>query len=120
MPVLAAEQVPGLVATGASTRVESEIPSRFKVGDRVTALNLNPVTHTRLPRYVRGKTGTVVIEHGVFSFNDTNAHGLGLKPQHVYTVSFAARELWGPQASAHDTLRIDMFDDYLEPAPSLS
>jgi nitrile hydratase len=38
----------------------------------------------------------------------------------VYTVSFAARELWGPQASAHDTLRIDMFDDYLEPAPSLT
>jgi ribosomal protein L21E len=117
MPVLAAEQVPGLVATGASTRVE-EIPSRFKVGDRVMALNLNPETHTRLPRYVRGKTGTVVLAHGVFSFNDTSAHGLGHKPQHVYTISFAARELWGPQASANDTLRIDMFDDYLEPASS--
>jgi nitrile hydratase len=90
------------------------------VGDRVTALNLNPVTHTRLPRYVRGKIGTLVIEQGMFSVNDMNAHGLDLKPQHVYTVSFSVRELWGPQASAHDTLRIDMFDDCLEPAPSLS
>jgi nitrile hydratase len=120
MPVLAADQVPGLVATGASTRVDSEIPARFKVGDRVTTLNINPVTHTRLPRYVRGKTGTVVLLHGVFSFNDTNAHGQGLKPQHVYTVSFAAGELWGPHASAHDTMRIDLFDAYLEPAPSLT
>jgi ribosomal protein L21E len=118
MPVLTAEQVPGLVATGASTRVGAEIPSRFKVGDPVMALNLNPATHTRLPRYVRGKTGNVVLVHGVFCFNDTNAHGLGHKPQHVYTVSFTARELWGPQASAHDTMRIDLFDDYLEPAPS--
>jgi hypothetical protein len=72
MSVLAFEQVPSLIATGASTRVESEIPSRFKVCDRVTALNLNPVTHTRLPRYVRDKTGTVVLVHGMFSFNDTN------------------------------------------------
>jgi ribosomal protein L21E len=118
MPVLVVEQVPALIATGASTRVDAEATARFNVGDLVTALNINPVTHTRLPRYVRGKTGTVVLAHGVFSFNDTNAHSLGHKPQHVYTVSFAARELWGPRASAYDTLRIDMFDDYLEPAPS--
>jgi nitrile hydratase len=120
MPVLAVEQVSGLVATGASTRVEADATPRFKLGDRVTALNINPVTHTRLPRYVRGKTGTVVLAHGVFSFNDTNAHGLGHKPQHVYTVSFSAQELWGPHVSAKDTVRIDLFDDYLEPAPSLS
>jgi hypothetical protein len=24
--------------------------------------------------------------------------------------------LWGPQASARDTLQIDLFDDYLDPA----
>jgi hypothetical protein len=28
----------------------------------------------------------------------------------------AARELWGEQASQRDSVYIDMFDDYLEPA----
>ena len=118
MPVLQAEQVPGLVASGASTRVDAVATPRFKAGDRVTALNINPVTHTRLPRYVRGKSGTVLEDYGVFSFNDSNAHGLGHQAQHVYSVSFSASDLWGPQASAKDSLRIDLFDDYLQAAAS--
>jgi nitrile hydratase len=47
---------------------------------------------------------------------DSNAAGLGLRPQHVYGVRFTARELWGPETSARDTLQIDLFDDYLDPA----
>lgn len=35
-------------------------------------------------------------------FRDTNAHGQGHKPQHVYGVRFAARDLWGEQAAARD------------------
>src|SRR5262249_55235943 len=34
-------------------------PARFKAGDTVRTRNLNPTTHTRLPRYARGKLGTV-------------------------------------------------------------
>src|ERR1700752_1853830 len=34
-------------------------------------------THTRLPRYVRGKRGMVDRRHGVFVFPDTNARMLG-------------------------------------------
>ena len=41
---------------------------------------------------------------------------LGEKPQHVYSVRFAARELWGEQASPRDSVDIDMRDNYLEPA----
>jgi len=52
----------------------------------------------------------------VFVFPDTHASGLGPHPQHVYSVRFAARELWGPQASARDAVYVDLFDDYLEPA----
>jgi hypothetical protein len=40
--------------------------------------------------------------------------GLGNKPQHVYSVRFTARELWGQQAMERDTLRLDLFDDYLD------
>ena len=78
--MLTADMVPGLVATGASARIDEEVPARFAVGDRVRALNLNPIGHTRLPRYVRGKVGVVDRLHGVFVFPDTAAHGQGEKP----------------------------------------
>jgi nitrile hydratase len=74
------------------------------------------VGHTRLPRYARGKSGTIERDHGVFVFPDTDAHFLGEKPQHVYSVRFLARELWGEQAKPKDTVYIAMWDDYLEPA----
>lgn len=62
------------------------------------AKNVNPTTHTRLPRYVRGKIGRIATDHGVFITPDTAAHGLGEHPQHVYSVSFTALELWGSRA----------------------
>ncbi len=54
-------------------------------------------------------------DHGVFVFPDTAAH-FGEKPQHVYSVRFTARELWGDQAKPGDSVYLDMWDDYLEPA----
>ncbi len=116
MPVLTKDIVPGLVQTGASARVAADVAPRFKVGDRIRARNVNPAKHTRLPRYVRGKIGTIELDHGVFVLPDTMAHGGGETPQHVYNVRFAASELWGPAASSHDTLRIDLWDDYIEHA----
>ena len=49
-------------------------------------------------------------------FPDTNAELAGEKPQHVYSVRFTARELWGKDAPAQDVLYIDLWDDYLDPA----
>jgi nitrile hydratase len=86
----------------------------FKVGQRVRARNINPTGHTRLPRYARGKAGVIVRDHGVYAFPDTNAHFQGEKRQHVYSVRFTARELWGAAASQRDSVHIDMWDDYLE------
>ena len=68
----------------------------------------------RLPRYARGRLGTIHPDHGVYVFPDTNANSLGEKPQHLYSVRFAARELWGEQASGRDVVYLDMWDDYLE------
>lgn len=113
---LPVEMVDGLIRSGASTRRPDLIAPTYKPGDAVLALNLNPVTHTRLPRYIRGKRGVVMRDHGVFAFNDSEAHGLGHQAQHVYSVRFTARELWGSQANARDTLCIDLFDAYLEAA----
>ena len=95
-------------------RPNANARARFKPGQNVRARNMNPVGHTRLPRYARGKGGTIVKSHGIFVFPDTNAHFLGEQPQYLYSVRFAARELWGEQASSRDFVYIDMWDGYLE------
>ena len=114
--LLTTEIMPGLLAAGVSARVVADVAPRFRAGDRIRVRNHNPATHTRLPGYLRGKLGTVEKDYGVFIFPDTHAHGLGEKPQHCYSVRFAARELWGATAPERDTLRVDVFDDYADPA----
>jgi nitrile hydratase beta subunit len=115
-PPLTAALEPSFFAKGApKTRDVAAIP-KFQTGQRVRARNINPPTHTRLPRYARGKLGVVERDHGVFVFPDTNALFHGEKPQHVYSVRFAARELWGDQAKPKDTVIVAMWDDYLEAA----
>jgi nitrile hydratase subunit beta len=107
-------------------RPEANAAVRFKTGERVRARNIHPLGHTRLPRYVRGKEGTIVRDHGMFVFPDTNAQFLGEQPQRLYSVRFAARELWGDTSSfldAHnafavrfrDSVHLDLWDSYLEP-----
>jgi nitrile hydratase beta subunit len=115
-PPLTAENVPILTSKGVPARRDVAVAARFHAGERVRAQNINPMGHTRLVRYARGKTGTIHVDHGVFVFPDTNALFLGEKPQHVYSVRFTARELWGEQASPQDSVYIDMWDDYLEPS----
>jgi nitrile hydratase len=113
---LTADMVPAMVTRRNSARRDAAVTPRFKVGQRVRARNINPTGHTRLPRYARGKAGVIVRDHGVFLFPDTNAEFLGEKPQHVYSVRFTARELWGAQASSRDFIHLDMWDDYLDRA----
>lgn len=111
-----AEMIEAILSTGASARVDTDVAPRFAVGDTIVARNLNPHSHTRLPRYVRGRRGTVERDHGVFLFPDTRAVGEGGKPQHVYSVRFESTELWGPDGVECDALFIDLWDDYMDPA----
>jgi nitrile hydratase beta subunit len=115
-PPVTAETVPALLAQGKPVRRDVPVAARFKMGQHVRARNINPVGHTRLPRYARGKVGTVERDHGVFVFPDTNAHFLGEKPQHLYSVRFAARELWGEEAAPRDAVYVNLWDDHLEQA----
>lgn len=101
---------------GIAASEDPRVSPQFQVGQRVRARNINPVCHTRLPRYARGKTGVITRDHGVYDFPDTKAHFQGDKRQHVYSVQFSARELWGDSVSRHDSVYLDMWDDYLEPA----
>jgi len=111
----ASEVAPKLAAGWPSSRNVPAV-ARFHTGQRVRARNINPVGHTRLPRYARGKLGTIMHDHGLFLFPDADAAGLGEMPQHVYSVRFEAHELWGDAASQSDSVYVDLWDDHLEAA----
>ena len=111
---LAVEEILARQRKARSARVDENIPPRFKAGDQIRARNIHPKGHTRIPRYIRGRAGVIDRDHGVFIFPDTNAVFAGNKPQHLYSVKFSAREIWGPEASAVDKVYLDMWDDYLE------
>jgi len=123
-PAAGMRSTPALTAAAAAETVDlrptsrRDVPAKahFKAGQRVRARNMHPVGHTRLPRYVRGKIGEVVRDRGVHVFPDSHAHDRGENPQHLYSVRFTARELWGESASPRDTVHLDMWDDYLEHA----
>ena len=91
-------------------------PAKFKEGDKVRTRNINPATHTRLPRYARGKLGTVEAVRGCHVYPDTAAIGAGDRPQWLYTVVFSGRELWGEEADPAISVSIEAFEPYLEPA----
>ena len=88
---------------------------RFGLGERVRVRDWHPAGHTRCPRYIRGKSGTVVRLDGIYSVPDVEAHGLGRRREPTYSVRFEAADLW------HDgqdgvAVHVDLWDSYLEPA----
>lgn len=115
-PPVSADMVLPILAKGRPASRDLAVAPKFLAGQRVRARQINPTGHTRLPRYARGRAGTIERDHGVFVFPDTNANFAGENPQHVYSVRFMARELWGEQTNSHDAVYVDLWDDYLEPA----
>jgi nitrile hydratase len=120
--VLRAADVAPVLAKGSPADRTAGAPARFRPGDRVTARNLHPQGHTRLPRYVRGHTGTVQIVHGTHLFADRRASGT-LPPfddtaHWLYTVVFDGRDLWGPQADAGLQVSVDAWEPYLQGVPA--
>jgi nitrile hydratase len=113
-PPLTADKVRAVVAQRGWFERQVNTPPRFAVGQAVRAKKINPTSHTRLPRYARGNVGLVDRIHGAHVFPDTNAHFRGENPQHLYSVRFTARELWGEAAAARDAIYIDLWEDYLE------
>lgn len=111
---LEAGQVSDALARGAPTQREPGAPARFAVGDAVLTRQIHPTGHTRLPRYARGRRGTVVAVHGAHVYPDSNGSGHGERPAWLYTVRFDAAELWGPDTSAASVC-VDCWEPYLEP-----
>jgi nitrile hydratase subunit beta len=113
---LAAPDVAKTLGRGGPTRRDPPRAAAFEAGDHVRARNIHPAGHTRLPRYVRGRAGTVELVHGCHVFPDAHARGDGEDPQWLYTVRFDGRELFGPDADPASAVSVDAFEPYLEPA----
>jgi nitrile hydratase len=107
-----ANQVMAMIGRGGPSDREPPHPARFAVGDTVRTRVMNPLTHTRLPRYARGRCGQVVKLHGAHVFPDVSGRGLGEDPQWLYTVRFDAHEIWGPDTTA-TAVHADCWEPYL-------
>ena len=117
---LKAESVSAVLAKGGPAERPSTEPIRFEVGQNV--LTVRPAAnrlvdggHTRLPFYASGAKGRIVRLHGAHVFPDSNAHGLGEAPETLYSVAFAASELWAHPEHPKDEVVLDLWQSYLEP-----
>ncbi|MFO1048014.1 MAG: nitrile hydratase subunit beta [Geminicoccaceae bacterium] len=91
---------------------------RFQPGAAVRVKCLFPPGHCRTPFYTRGHSGTVL---GIADHQrnpEALAYGReGLPPLPVYRVRFAMAELWpAPETVAGDSVVVDLFEPWLEPA----
>ena len=112
-PALRAADVEATLRRGGPVDREPTREPRFAMGDEVETINDHPATHTRLPRYARGRRGTVDAVLGFHVFPDTNARGEGEDPQWLYRVRFAASQLWGRNADPRDAVTLDLWEPYL-------
>jgi nitrile hydratase len=114
--VLSCADVLKVLHRGGPTERDTNTKAAFRPGDTVRAKNINPATHTRLPRYVRGRMGVVERVIGFHVFPDSNAQGAGENPQWLYTVRFDGRDLWGDSADPTVKVSVDAWESYLERA----
>lgn len=113
---LAAADVADALARGSPTERPAPTPARFAVGSRVRTWAGEVPHHTRLPRYVRGKVGTVERVHGAHVFADAHATHRGEMPHWLYTVAFDGAELWGRGSTPGLTVSVDAWEPYLSEA----
>jgi len=106
-PLAQPVRAPRLAEPGASSDAH-----RFAVGERVRVRDMHPAGHTRAPRYVQGRCGSVVRLDGVFSVPDVEYHCDGKRLEPTYSVRFEAAELWGEEG---DPVHVDLWESYLEP-----
>lgn len=88
--------------------------TEFRAGERVRVRAGDPAGHTRAPRYVRGQVGRIVECQGSWELADEVAAGVAApRVEPVYTVAFAAGDLWGE--GGHE-VTVDLWESYIERA----
>ena len=87
----------------------------FSVGQKVRTKISIVALHTRLPAYVRGRIGVIESYHGYQPLADASARGV-IKPESLYTIAFAATDLWPEAQAGRERVFVDAWESYLEPA----
>ena len=95
-----------------SFALDTDAAPAFATGQQVRTLRHGHDGHIRLPGYARGAAGEIIAHHGAHVLPDTGARGQEV-PDHLYTVAFAAQELWGADADPRDTVTLDLWERYL-------
>ena len=94
--------------------------SRFAAGQRVLVREIKREGHTHLPLYLRGKTGVVESDRGLFIFPEAvglgHDHGDNDALQHVYCVRFTASDIWDRESAGGHSLNFNLWDYQLQPA----
>jgi nitrile hydratase beta subunit len=111
-----AEGVFPLATASAPGRSNVASRQRFAPGDRVRVRNDYVPGHTRMPGYIRGKTGVVVSESPVYPFPDAHAHGVAAAEEPTYDIRFKSEDLW-PNSADAALVHVGVFQSYLERAP---
>jgi nitrile hydratase subunit beta len=109
------QRVVTYLVEGDSPKHDSTTKPRFAVGDKVLVKNPPSIEHTRLPGYLRNRTGIVdVVYPGTYSYlTSTGPDGIG-PPMPVYTVRFDPEDLWKGNTEKHLTIYADLFEAYLD------
>ncbi len=110
-----AGRVAGILASGGPSYCASQTPPQFNVGDTVTIGNQHPAGHTRAPRFVRGRQGTITRYHGSHVLPDISSQPQGIKKgAHLYNIRFEADALWGDAGDSNSAVYVDVFEPYIE------
>ena len=117
--VLEAKNVKKLLHMGGPTKRDRATEKKFNLGETVSVRTNNGNTkvekgHTRLPDYVKGRSGKVIAYHGSHVLPDANAHFLGESPEALYSVEFKSQDLWDKFEHIEDSVVVDLWESYLE------
>jgi nitrile hydratase len=110
------------ISEGQAAKVPADAPAPdgaiepiFQVGNAVRTVPFVSSDHTRLPGYVRGRIGYIHRSHGPQIFADASARG-DIRHEPLYTVAFAAADLWPEAAGRRIRVYVDLWESYLEAA----
>lgn len=112
------ERVVQYLLEGDSPKRDVGVRYDFAIGDSVSIKNVPSVEHTRLPGFLRSKTGFIeTVYPGAYTYLcDTGTDGIGVTAMPVYCVGFDPQELWPGNAEQNFILYADLYAAYLEPA----
>jgi hypothetical protein len=104
------DRVVQYLVEGNSPKRDVAVTYDFAAGDVVEIKNVPSVEHTRLPGFLRNRTGVVEsVYEGAYTYLcDTGPDGIG-PAMPVYSVRFDPQQLWPGNAEPNFTLYADLY-----------